>query len=135
MPYMKSKGKRGSSDLSNLMTEERMLEIANNKLKDCGNKMTSAQAIFYLQLVKYALSNGTQTKSKDGFVILLADKEMIKLFNQGKTFINNTLLAFEDAGVIERRSLTKAEKEKMFSDRGVSNCKVTKILMKNIVEQ
>lgn len=135
MPYMKTKGKRGNATMSNLMSDEKILTIANEKIKASGKKMTSSQGIFFLRLVKYALEHDISTKNGDGFVVLLSHDEMCYEFHQGKSFVNIALKTFVGAGLVERRRLTDDEKVAIFGDsKGLGNCKVTKILKENIIE-
>lgn len=135
MPYMKSKGKRGNAIMSNLMSDEKILTIADEKIKASGKKMTSSQGIFYLRLVKYALEHDISTKSGDGFVVLLSHDEMCYEFHQGKSFVNIALKTFADAGLVERRRLTDNEKVAIFGEsKGLGNCMVTKVLKENIFE-
>ena len=137
MPYIKSKERRGRIEMSVIMSDEKILNIANEKfLLTNGRRITPSQGILYLRLIQHSLKNKIQTHNQDGFIVLLSLDEMCCEFNFGKTLINDTLKDFAKAGIIERRRLTAREKREILGENNCfGNYMVTKVLAENIFEK
>lgn len=131
MPYIKLNRERS---VVNRMDDIEILEQVRSSFAKIDKKMTNHQGLFFVTLIDYAISHGSLSKNGDYYVLFMSEDDMAHAFGFGKSFINNALSLYNQAGLIERKTLTTKQKKEMFKD-GRFNIKSTKIYCKYFIEQ
>lgn len=130
MPYIKLKERSAVNRMDNV----EIFEQARISFAKIDKKMTNHQGLFFVELIDYAINHGSLSKNGDYYVIFMSEDDMVRTFGFGKSFVNNALSVFNRAGLVERKSLTKKQKEEMFKDSRF-NIKSTKIYCRYFIKE